>query len=83
MDLKIDPGVGFEPTRDFSTCLQGKRNQPLCEPGICGEDGIRTHGAFSAPIRFPSVRHRPLGHLSFGFQYVKDLYKEKGLLVLN
>ena len=30
----LDPGVGFEPTWDFSACLQGKCNQPLCEPGI-------------------------------------------------
>ncbi len=34
VSLILDPGVGFEPTWDFSACLQGKCNQPLCEPGI-------------------------------------------------
>ncbi len=35
-----------------------------CEAVIGGESGIRTHGTLLTYTRFPSVRLKPLGHLS-------------------
>jgi hypothetical protein len=34
--------------------------------GNGGESGIRTHGTLLTYTRFPSVRLKPLGHLSLG-----------------
>ena len=48
---------------NFSGCRQVQRRS-LCNPRLVGgESGIRTHGTFQY-TRFPSVRLKPLGHLS-------------------
>ena len=46
-------------SRCFPVCAQS-----LCDTRLCGgESGIRTHGTYQY-TRFPSVRLKPLGHLS-------------------
>ena len=48
---------------DFSDCAR-VRARSLCNARLVGgESGIRTHGTFQY-TRFPSVRLKPLGHLS-------------------
>jgi hypothetical protein len=48
---------------NFSICIEMDA-ESLCNPRLNGgESGIRTHGTFQY-TRFPSVRLKPLGHLS-------------------
>ena len=67
--VRIHSGLGVKTPRKrgkFSSCHQ-ERVGSLWNPRLNGgESGIRTHGTFQY-TRFPSVRLKPLGHLSASF----------------
>src|SRR5688572_3717290 len=70
---------GAQVDRSRGQLLGGR---PIVWPGrtreLGGESGIRTHGTLLTYTRFPSVRLKPLGHLSAGWDFT--LGNKKGPL---